>query len=193
MPPSVSVTRTCGFQEQVVDVLEEQPRALLRDERHEAVARILFGIDRQRLLEQLLELVTVLLALDDAGCSATYGTWRQAPLDLDGAREMPARALFGAAERVALALDRDHQLGNRAVVPCFVQRQRALGKRPHDRPVDQQLGMLDAAGRDGRAERGRRPVEERDMFLLRAVERRDGIGLQLRLMPRNVTSSPRQQ
>ena len=116
------------------------------------MARIVRGIDRQRLPEEFAELIAVLFGFHHTSRQRDVGAGGQAALNVNGAGEVPACTVFRATECVALAFDGNHQFGKGAVVPCLVQRERPLGERANDRPVDQELGMIEAAGRDGRSE-----------------------------------------
>ena len=118
------------------------------------------------------------LLFDDASGQCHIGAWRQATLDFDGTCEVPSRPFFRPSQCLSLALDRDHQLGDGAIAPGFVERHRPLGQRPNDRPVDQQLGMVEAAGRDSRPQRCGRPVQQLHMVPSGPRQRLNGVGFQ---------------
>ena len=114
---------------------------------------------------------------------------------------MHPRAFFGSSERVALALNGHEELMDGAVPPAVVERQRALAQGADNRPVDEQLRMIDAAERDRGAERGRRPIKETHLRLLRRADgggriafepRRDSLETHLETAPAVVAGAETQ-
>ena len=115
-------------------LIEQRARAPLRDQRDQPVRRILLRIDRQRALQQPLELRAVLRRDRRRRSPARRTARATAPFcNVDGRLEMFARPVGVAAERLGQAVERNHQLVQRALAPVGVERQRALGQRAHRR------------------------------------------------------------
>ena len=83
-----------------------------------------------------------------------------------------------AAKRLGQAVERDHQLVKRAVVPRLVERERALRQRAHDGEVDGEIRPVESE-RNRRAPGRGRPVQHRHVLPLGAGQRRNRIGQQL--------------
>src|SRR5689334_13540035 len=127
------------FQEQLALARGEPARARLQDEVLQARLGQRVGVDRQRLADQLVEL-GLLLALDaDALGQGHVRPRAQAARELDGAREVRARALLPAAPAAGPAgLVRDEQRVQGPVLEGLVELQRAVEQRLDDRLVGQQ-------------------------------------------------------
>ena len=120
-----------------VDVIEQRPRATLLDERDETDGRILFRVDGQRLSAAAFRTPRgPAPAAATPVASATYGPGRLAFLQLDGAREVLARARRRSAERLGQAVERDEHLVQRPLAPGLVERKRPFGQCADGRHVD---------------------------------------------------------
>src|SRR4051794_29768753 len=102
-----------SFREHRVDLIEQRARAALLHERDEPGRWILFRIDRERRLQQLLELRAILRRDIDAGGERDVRSWRLAVLQFDRAREVLARAGGRSAQRLRKAVERDEHLVER--------------------------------------------------------------------------------
>src|SRR5262249_19799774 len=90
--------------------------------------------------------------------------------NVDRHLEVLARARRVSAERFWQAVERDHQLMDRAFVPGGIQRKRAIGERTHGGEVHRKVRSIEAK-RDRRAPRRGCPVEQRNILFPGFLER----------------------